>query len=315
MTEYIKNNHILMMKLKKIHNLLYILFLTFFTFATVNASDDESFRPPGRFVSIGFQTMYIDCMGNKSPTVLIDVGIAGSSASWYKIAQTLSNDVRVCLYDRAGYGWSDPGRGERTTATIAHELNLLINKAEIPGPFVLVGHSFGGFTARYLAAKFPKNVVGLVLVDSSHPEQIYRLSALDKVKQKPLVTGRKNLAPEDFSEFERKWYFLNSSRKATLAQMGELKYFKESAYQVKHSGPIKDIPVAVLSRGIGQLPELDGVSLENEWQDMQKDLLKLSRNSWHLIVADSGHEIHKEAPNHVVENILKVVNKSKNSAK
>lgn len=314
MTEYIKNNHILM-KLKKIHNLLYILFLAFFTFATVNASDDEPFRPPGRFVNIGFQTMYIDCMGNKSPTVLIDVGIAGSSASWYKIAQTLSNDVRTCLYDRAGYGWSDPGRGERTTATIVHELNLLINKAEIPGPFVLVGHSFGGFTARYLAAKFPKNVVGLVLVDSSHPEQIYRLSALDKVKQKALVTGHKNLAPEDFSEFERKWYFLNSSRKATFAQMGELKYFKESAYQVKHSGPIKDIPVAVLSRGIGQLPELNGVSLENEWQDMQKDLLKLSRNSWHLIVTDSGHEIHKEAPNHVVENILKVVNKSKNSAK
>ena len=304
-----------MMKLKKIHNLLYILFITFFTFATVNASDDEPFRPPGRFVNIGFQTMYIDCLGNKSPTILIDVGIAGSSASWYKIAQTLSNNVRTCLYDRAGYGWSDPGRGERTTATIVHELNLLINKAEIPGPFVLVGHSFGGFTARYLAAKFPKNVVGLVLVDSSHPDQIYRLSALDKVKQKSLVTGRKNLPPEDFSEFERKWYFLNSSRKATLAQMGELKYFKESAYQVKHSGPIKDIPVAVLSRGIGQLPELSGVSLENEWQDMQKDLLKLSRNSWHLIVTDSGHEIHREAPNHVIENILKVVNKSKNSAK
>ena len=303
-----------MMKLKKIHNLLYILFLTFFTVATVNAGDDEPFKPPGRFVNIGFQTMYIDCMGNKSPTVLIDVGIAGSSASWYKIAQTLSNDIRVCLYDRAGYGWSDPGRGERTTATIAHELNLLINKAEIPGPFVLVGHSFGGFTARYLAARFPKNVVGLVLVDSSHPDQIYRLSALDKVKQKSLVTGRKNLPPEDFSEFERKWYFLNSSRKATFAQMGELKYFKESAYQVKHSGPIKNIPVAVLSRGIGQLPELNGVSLENEWQDMQKDLLKLSRNSWHLIVADSGHEIHKEAPNHVIENILKVVRKSKNSA-
>jgi len=304
-----------MMKLKKIHNLLYILFITFFTFATVNASDDEPFRPPGRFVNIGFQTMYIDCLGNKSPTILIDVGIAGSSASWYKIAQTLSNNVRTCLYDRAGYGWSDPGRGERTTATIVHELNLLINKAEIPGPFVLVGHSFGGFTARYLAARFPKNVVGLVLVDSSHPDQIYRLSALDKVKQKSLVTGRKNLPPEDFSEFERKWYFLNSSRKATLAQMGELKYFKESAYQVKHSGPIKDIPVAVLSRGIGQLPELSGVSLENEWQDMQKDLLKLSRNSWHLIVTDSGHEIHREAPNHVIENILKVVNKSKNSAK
>ena len=86
-----------MMKLKTIYNLLYILFLTFFAYATVNAGDDGPFRPPGRFVNIGFQTMYIDCMGNKSPTVLIDVGIAGSSANWYKIAQTLSNDVRTCI--------------------------------------------------------------------------------------------------------------------------------------------------------------------------------------------------------------------------
>ena len=110
-----------------------------------------------------------------------------------------------------------------------------------------MGHSFGGFTARYFAAKFPEDVAGLVLVDSSHPEQIYRLSALDNLGKKPLITGRKSIAPENFSEFEKKWYFLNSSRKATFAQMAELKYFKQSAYQVKHSGPLKDIPIAVLS--------------------------------------------------------------------
>jgi len=277
----------------------------------VDAYDDKPFTPPGRFVNIGFQTMYIDCMGNASPTVLIDVGIAESSASWYKIAKTLSNEVRICLYDRAGYGWSDPGRGERTTATIVHELNLLIKAASVPGPFVIVGHSFGGFTARYLAAKFPKNIVGLVLVDSSHPEQIYRLSALDKVNSNSLITGRTNNAPESFSEFEKKWFFLNSSRKATFAQMGELKYFKESAYQVKHAGPIKDIPLAVLSRGRGQLPTLNGISLEDEWRSMQIDLLKLSGNSWHSVVANSGHLIHKEAPEEVIKNILKVVAKSK----
>ena len=299
------------MKTKKIHNIFYTILLSLSTVSNVSAYDDKPFKPPGRFINIGFQTMYVDCLGENKPTILVDVGIAESSASWYKIAKELSKNTRICLYDRAGYGWSDSGRGERTTATIVHELKLLVKRAEIPGPYIIVGHSFGGFTARYFAARFPENVAGLVLVDSSHPEQIYRLSALDNQGKKPLITGRDANAPADFSEFERKWYFLNSSRKATFAQMAELKYFKQSAYQVKHSGPLKDIPIAVLSRVIAQLPELNGLSLENEWLDMQKDLLNLSKNSWHSIIVNSGHNIHEEAPAKIIENILEVIEKSK----
>ena len=299
------------MKTKKIHNIFYTILLSLSTLSNVSAYDDKPFKPPGRFINIGFQTMYVDCLGENKPTIIVDVGIAASSASWYKIAKELSKNTRICLYDRAGYGWSDSGRGERTTATIVHELKLLVKRAEIPGPYIIVGHSFGGFTARYFPSKFPEDVAGLVLVDSSHPEQIYRLSALDNLGKKPLITGRKSIAPENFSEFEKKWYFLNSSRKATFAQMAELKYFKQSAYQVKHSGPLKDIPIAVLSRGISQLPELNGVSLENEWQDMQKDLLNLSKNSWHSIIVNSGHNIHEEAPAKIIENILEVIEKSR----
>ena len=299
------------MKTKKIHNIFYTILLSLSTLSNASTYNDKPFKPPGRFINIGFQTMYVDCLGENKPTILVDVGIAESSASWYKIAKELSKNTRICLYDRAGYGWSDSGRGERTTATIVHELKLLVKRAEIPGPYIIVGHSFGGFTARYFAAKFPEDVAGLVLVDSSHPEQIYRLSALDNQGKKPLITGRDANAPADFSEFERKWYFLNSSRKATFAQMAELKYFKQSAYQVKHSGPLKDIPIAVLSRGIAQLPELNGVSLENEWLDMQKDLLNLSKNSWHSIIVNSGHNIHEEAPAKIIENILEVIEKSR----
>ena len=206
----------------------------------------------------------------------------------------------------------DPGPGKRTTAQIVHELNMLLESAEVPGPYVLVGHSFGGFTARYFAATHPDKVVGAVLVDSSHPDQIYRLSELDNVKKKPPIKiSRRELAPATMSEFEKRWFFLNSSRKAVFAQMNELKYFKESAYEVKHSGPLLDIPLAILTRGKSQLPEINGTSLESAWRDMQKDLLKLSKNSWQAIIKDSSHNIYKDAPEEVISNILKVVNLSR----
>jgi len=280
--------------------------------SAVPANEYKPFHPPGKFINLGMHVMYIDCFGDKSPTVLIDVGIADSSANWHKLAKSLSKDVRTCIYDRAGYGWSDPGPGTRTTAQIVHELNMLLEFAEVPGPYVLVGHSFGGFTARYFAATHPNKIVGAVLVDSSHPDQIYRLSELDNIKNKPpLKITRRELAPASMTNFEKRWYALNSSRKAVFAQMNELKYFKQSAYEVKHSGPMSDIPLAILTRGKTQLPVINGVSLESAWRDMQKDLLKLSKNSWQSVIKDSGHNIYKDAPEEVISNILKVVNLSR----
>ena len=178
----------------------------------------------------------------------------------------------------------------------------------------MVGHSFGGFTARYFASIYPDKTVGAVLIDSSHPDQIYRLSGLDNIKNKrPLKIARREPAPSYMSEFEKRWYFLNSSRKATFAQMEEIRGFKESAYQVKYAPPMPDIPLAILSRGKIQLPTIEGVSLEQEWQDMQKELLTLSKNSWRTIIEGSGHNIYFDAPNDVINNILKVVKKARST--
>lgn len=297
--------------LKTIKTLLFFT-LVFFNSILFAETDSESFHPQGRFINLGLQVMYIDCLGEKTPTVLIDVGLGDASANWLKIAKTLSKNVKVCLYDRAGYGLSDPGSGNRTTAQIVHELNMLLELADISGPYVVVGHSFGGFTARYFAAKYPEKTVGAVLIDSSHPDQIYRLSSLDQVKHKrPYKLTPSKPPPDYMNEVEKHWYFLNSSRKAIYAQMEELKSFKDSAYEVKHAGPLPDIPLAILSRGKNQLPEINGVSMEQEWREMQKELLRLSDNSWHIIIKNSGHKIYLEAPDEVIKNILKVVNKTR----
>ena len=298
-------------------NLSVVIVLLFSTLEPITAKAEVNPNiPPGKLIHLGMQVMYLDCRGEGLPTVFIDVGLGESSASWINIAKEVSKETRICLYDRGGYGWSDPGLGERTTAQIVNELNQLINTAKIPGPFVLVGHSFGGFTARYFATKYPEKTVGLVLIDSSHPEQIYRLSALDgynKIKKVRLVR-RDGTAPDYLDEMEKRWHFLNSGRKAVFAQMSEMKNFEESAMQVKYSAPIPDIPLAVLTRGKIQLPEVEGVSMEDEWIDMQKDLLNLSRNSWHEIIKHSGHDIYRDAPDEVVKNILKVIEQARNTS-
>ncbi|MEM7027265.1 MAG: alpha/beta hydrolase [Pseudomonadota bacterium] len=300
-------------QINMMHVVLLCSFLLFSTYAS-NINADTEFRPPGKFIYLDNQIMYIDCLGDSSPTVLIDVGLGDSSANWYKLARKLSKEVRVCVYDRAGYGWSNTGPGERTTEQITYELSRLLMKAEIPAPYVLVGHSFGGFTARYFATVFPEQTAGIVLVDSSHPEQIERLAELDNIQMnEPLKITRREPAPDWMNQFEKKWYQLNSSRKAIVAQMSELKDFAKSAEQVSNLGQMPNIPLAVISRGKTQLPEIDGIALEGEWQSMQKDLLSLSKNSWQEIIENSGHQIYFDAPDAIIRNIMKVVELARNS--
>lgn len=283
------------------------------------------YRPPGVVLTIksryGYlHHMYIDCRGEDRPTVLIDVGIGMASASWLGIVETVAPHTRICIYDRSGYGYSGPGPGERTTKQIVEELHDLIRAARLPGPYILVGHSFGGFTARYFAARYPKKTVGLVLVDSSHPDQIRRLSALDTDSARKYRAGVRRSRKagmrnqQAMSRDEETWQHLNTSRKATFAQMAELKYFAKSALQVSATRLDRMLPLAVITRGRRQLPMVLGLSLEKEWQDMQQQLTTLTGRSWQRIIKDSGHNVHKDAPGEIAEAILMVIARARQQA-
>ncbi|MGH6635885.1 MAG: alpha/beta fold hydrolase, partial [Gammaproteobacteria bacterium] len=131
----------------------------------------EIAKPPGRMVHIGTHRLHIWCLGEGRPSIVLDSGVGGFSLEWTKIETDLAPEFRVCSYDRAGYGWSDPGPVPRTTARIVEELHTLLSRAAVPGPYVLVGHSFGGYNMLRFAKKYPQEAAGLVLVDSSHPKQ------------------------------------------------------------------------------------------------------------------------------------------------
>lgn len=133
--------------------------------------------PPGKLIDIGTHRLYLHCMGRGSPAVVLDAGLGGSSLEWLTVQQGLASRTRVCAYDRSGYGWSDIGARAHTSLQNSTELRLLLMRAGVKPPYVLVGHSFGGYDVQLFASRYPDSVAGLVLVDSSHSGQVQRFEA------------------------------------------------------------------------------------------------------------------------------------------
>jgi len=291
-----------------------LLLLSFLAIPRVAWSDKVSFEPPGKLVEVNGRNMHINCIGNKSPTIILDSGTGGFSLEWKDIQNSLSQYVRVCAYDRAGYGWSDMGPLPRTTKRIAHELHTLLQNAGIHGPFIIVGHSFGGYTAQYFARNFDSEIAGIVLIDSSHDEQVYRLPENGKdVVRRSLHQDRSNMVTkailhEHFPEEEaavaqqlmQRW-------SAMLTWREEMANYALSARELRdlHYGPILQIPIVVLTRGKRVWPDTPyGDAMEATWTELQNELNYMSGNSTQIIAENSGHVIHLDEPDLVVDAIL-----------
>ena len=132
-------------------------------------SDLKRFPPPGKFVTVQNHRLHVKEMGRGGPTVVLEAGLMSSVLSWDRIQPELAKRTRVVSYDRAGMGWSDPGPEPRNAERIASELREMLTLAEIPPPYILVGHSFGGLTMPLFAAKFADEVCGVLLVDPVAP--------------------------------------------------------------------------------------------------------------------------------------------------
>jgi pimeloyl-ACP methyl ester carboxylesterase len=148
---------------------------------------ERAYPPPGEMVDMGGYSLHINCVGQGSPTVLLDAGSGLFSAQWVRVQREVSGTTRVCAYDRAGMGWSEMGPDPRDARRITGELHTLLGKAGIEGPYVLVGHSFGGMYMQTYAARYPDEVAGVALVDSSTDP--------DQFSQRP--EGRDSYEPQE----------------------------------------------------------------------------------------------------------------------
>jgi pimeloyl-ACP methyl ester carboxylesterase len=304
-------------------HLILLLLLCISCLTTSNNSQAKDKSYPGKLINVGTHRLHINCVGTGTPSVIIDSGIGGFSLEWFKIQNNLANDVRVCTYDSAGYGWSDLGPRPRTTTRIVKELRTLLSEAKIPGPYLLVGHSFGGYNIRYFASEYPELTAGLVLIDSSHPQQ-FNTEEFKRIEPKEKTKKYKNsinirlirpiIADNYPHQKKRIAYRLMSSMKSISTLMNEMDFMEVSAQQLagrKDQQPYK-FPVIIITRGkrVWANNEL-GDRREQQWTTLQNDMESISLNSDHFFAYDSGHVVHLDQPNLVSENILLAVNKSR----
>jgi len=301
---------------------LFVFFgITGALYQTVYAARDRAANPmPGQLVDIGGYRLHIYCAGQGSPTVILDSGLGDSYLSWRKVQPQIARLTKVCSYDRAGLGYSDSSPLARTSKPIAEELHMLLRNAVIPAPYVLVGHSIGGFDVRLYANAYRGDVAGMVLVDSSHPEQQKRLPAAVNDLDAGWVREQEFFELAMPFGIPRVLGFCGEDAEVRAAECNfhsvresvkELKSVSESAAQAATAGSLGDIPLAVLSsdpdRPQLDLPE-DLVKPTNDaWQQLQNELAQLSTRSTHTIVRNSGHYIQLDQPGAVIEAIKKVV--------
>lgn len=271
-------------------------------------------HPPGRLVDIGGYRLHLHCRGSGTPAVIFDAGLGGFSLDWIFVQALLEREVRVCAYDRAGYGWSDVGPAPRDSDHIVNELELLLHNAGIAPPWVLVGHSFGGYNVELFALHHPREVAGLVLVESSHPEQAERLPQLPS-EARELGSGTliSYFNPSAvFRYYPEEYRFtiggIMSSGKALRAQQRELRNFTVSAAQVRMGGTLPRVPLVVVTRGLRVWDETPlGDALERTWTELQRELVHGIPGGRQIIARRSGHMVHLDEPETVADAVRMVL--------
>jgi thioesterase domain-containing protein len=238
--------------------------------------------PPGRMVDVDELKMHIHCTGEGSPTVILEAGLDDFSIFWSQVQPEIAQSVRVCSYDRAGLGWSEPSPNPRTSETMVKELHILLVNAKLDPPYVLVGHSFGGALVRLYAHLYPDEVMGMVLADSAPDDVLAQYRAI-AVSTKYFGTG-----------------------------IAENEAFESNLAEVRDANvSIFDKPLIVISRGYWDpmpgFSEKDNKFAWQMWQEMQVELLSLSSDSRQIIAGESEHNIHLQQPELVIDAIRSVV--------
>jgi pimeloyl-ACP methyl ester carboxylesterase len=331
-------------KMKKIQALIFIIFSTFFyAFGQTSAIPDP--KPLGKLIDIGGWKLHLYEQGCrfKGPSVILEAGAGDFSFVWSLVQPKVAQFARVYSYDRAGSAWSDIGPSPHTMAQSVYDLHTLLNKANVPRPYILVGHSLGGLLVRMFAENYPQEVAGLILVDGGTETGKFffngkRVNIPEDAKGLPIPEPKTKATAEDNQITEEGQKAIKTFMKQVglpakevdppydrlprdiqqlqLWASGQIKHYAVSNdyiieelakafYQrTNHPFELGNMPVTVITRG-----KIDSTDLkyEDERKKAQQDLLLLSHNSKQIIAINSGHHIHLEDPGLIVDAIKEMV--------
>ena len=300
----------------------------------------KKYPPPGQLVDIGDshskrprqRKLHLHCQGEGDVTVVLEDGLGPmGSLGWGKVQPSVAQFTKVCAYDRAGIMWSDPSSHPPTAEQIAQDLHTALNQAGINPPYVLVGLSMGGIYSRVFAEQYPDEVVGMILVDSAHPEQDERFppapvslepSAINLWLTRQWATmgvlrlshhlpnsNVKRIPPEMLPKL--KAFFPQSIR----AVQAETRLFHDNLHRAKGRKSLGDRPLIVLTAAKpvpwDKVPR--GFTKEylqqqrDVWQELQAELSTLSTKSRHIVSEESGHLIYFDQPELIIDAIYDVV--------
>ena len=263
------------------------------------AADARAYPMPGQWVDVGGHSLHLNCTGSGSPTVVLQPGGGAMSSNMGWIAPAVADVTRVCVYDRAGRGWSEPADTAQDAAYISDDLRTLLQSANVPGPYVLAGHSFGGLYTLTFAARYPDDVAGMVLVDSTAPapaatpgaaspgmvgsyDVMGRLSALAAVSGRvgvarlyaPVEAG--TLPPRSRDEVRASM----ATPEGVRGTINEYVQANAAAVQAASLTDFGDKPLVVLEAGLESAAG---------WPAKQERLASLSTNTAHRVI-DGTHD-------------------------
>lgn len=282
--------------------------------------------PPGELLDVGGYRLHIHCEGEGSPTVVLEHGLGNTSLVWHQVRPALVSQTRTCVIDRAGYGWSESGPAPRIHTQSVAEIYTLLHNAGIEMPFIYVGHSFGGLDAALYAGLHPEDVAGLVLLDPAAPDKSTRFADYEAVQDAQIglfdlcatwmpfgivrlfeFIGSPDQLPDDMIDLNAVYYrpgYCQTARAELADNIAPVTLL-----------PLDNLPLTVVSRSIAlELPAVsdrytaeDTATFEALWQEAQTGYLALSTQATQIIAPDSGHNIHLDRPDLVIDAVEAMV--------